>query len=321
MQHRWLLLPVLFSFSTISIAQCAAPDKPGVRICAPTPNATVAYVPTIDFNSTPAFGAEITRYIVYDNDQKIVEGAPGQTGDSLRTFQFLNGVNRLAINAWDSQGNLYQASETFRVIGDGFPVSCAKPASPGVNFCSPTPGAVLSVDPPVSAAARGISRITDIRLYVDGNSPVERANSSYLTASAPMGTQGDHTIAFVAWDSEGHVYKTTRTLHATYTYGFQDCAVPSQPCGPGFDAASTPANDDYVGNSFTIKADIQMNPNPITTMKAYLDNTLVATSHGPTMMAQVDSAPSGTHVLTLQAWDDQGVLYRVQDNINVNVAH
>jgi hypothetical protein len=321
MSHRSLLLPALCLLSTISVADCTAPNNPGVRICAPTPNSTVVYVPTIDFNSTPAFGADIIKYDVYDNDQKIVQGAPGQTGDTLRNFQFFNGVNRLVINAWDTQGNLYQAKETFHVIGDGFPTPCAQPASPGINFCAPTPGAVLSVDPSVSATARGLSKITVIRLYVDGKSPVERENSDELTASAPMATQGDHTVAFVAWDAGGHVFKSTRVLHATYTYGFQDCLVPSQPCGPGFDAASTPASNDYVGKSFTIMADIQMNPHPITTMKAYLDGKLVATSHGPTMIAPVENAPDGTHILTLQGWDTQGVLYRIQNNININVPH
>lgn len=326
MGRSLLFSALLFFFtisflSTISFATCTAPSNPGVRICSPTQNSTVAYIPEIDFNSTPAFGTQIAKYIVYDNGQKIVEGPSGQTGDSLINPQFFNGTNHLTINAWDTQGNLYQAKETFQVTGDGYPIPCAKPSSPGINFCAPTPGAVLSVDPEVSATARGQSRITTIRLYVDGKSPVERANSPELTTSAPMGTQGDHTVAFVAWDSGGHVYKSTRVLHASYTYGFQDCLVPSQPCGPGFDAASTPAPNDYVGNDFTIKADVQMNPHAITTMKAYLDGKVVAVSQGPTMIAPVENAPNGTHILSLQAWDTQGVLYRVQYNININVAH
>lgn len=324
---RSLLFSALLSLSTISFlsttsfASCTAPSQPGVRICSPTPNSTVAYIPLIDFNSTPAFGTQITRYIVYDNGQKIVEGPQGQTGDSLINPQFFNGTNRLTINAWDTQGNLYQAKETFQVTGDGYPIPCAKPSSPGVNFCAPTAGAILSIDPEVSATARGLSKITTIRLYVDGVSPVERVNSQELTANAPMGTQGDHTVAFVAWDSGGHVFKSTRVLHASYTYGFQDCLTPSQPCGPGFDAASTPARNDYVGKTFTINADIQMNPHAITTMKAYLDGKVVAVSHGPTMIAPVANAPDGTHILSLQGWDTQGAIYRVQYNININVAH
>ena len=82
-----------------------------------------------------------------------------------------------------------------------------------------------------------------------------------------------------------------------------------------------PGPNSYVGNSFTITAQIRENPRPITTMKAYLDGVLVATSNGPTMTAPVENAPSGTRILTLQAWDTTGTLYRVQYNININVPY
>ena len=50
-------------------------------------------------------------------------------------------------------------------------------------------------------------------------------------------------------------------------------------------------------------------------MKAYVDNAVVATSNGPTMISPVENAPNGTHILTLQAWDTEGVVYRIQYNI------
>jgi hypothetical protein len=68
-------------------------------------------------------------------------------------------------------------------------------------------------------------------------------------------------------------------------------------------------------------AQMRLNPNPITTIKAYIDNTVVAQSNGPTMSTTVQNAPSGTHIFTLQAWDTKGTLYRVQYNININVPH
>jgi hypothetical protein len=82
-----------------------------------------------------------------------------------------------------------------------------------------------------------------------------------------------------------------------------------------------PAPNTYVGNSFTMMASIGNNPNPITTMKAYIDNTVFAVSNGPTMESPVTGAPNGTHILTLQAWDTKGIVYRVQYNININVPH
>ncbi len=324
-----LLTTLLFliAIPTTAFSECSAPSKPGVRICSPTPGATVVFVPSVDFNTTPAFGAEIAKYIIYDNNQKIAQSNPGQTGDSFPSVQFANGINNVVINAWDTAGNLYQGKVTFRVIDQTFTETCPLPSSPGVNFCSPPEGAIISVGPRLNASAKGFSKITAIKLYVDGEPRVSIVNSNHLDTGSFLGdqytggSQGDHRVSFVAWDSGGHVFKSSRVLHASFKYGFQDCLVPSQPCEPGVDAASTPMPNAYVDNTFTINADIQQNPNPITTMKAYIDGKVVATSHGPTLISTVGNAPTGTHVLTLQGWDNTGILYRVTYNININVPH
>jgi hypothetical protein len=63
---------------------------------------------------------------------------------------------------------------------------------------------------------------------------------------------------------------------------------------------------------------VMNNPNPITAMKAYLDNSLVATSSNGTLQSEV-TGPDGTHILTVQAWDDKGIEYRIQQDVNINV--
>jgi hypothetical protein len=54
----------------------------------------------------------------------------------------------------------------------------------------------------------------------------------------------------------------------------------------------------------------------ITAMKAYLDNTVVATSSGPTILSNITATP-GTHDVTVQAWDSAGNLYKNQVTVNV----
>jgi hypothetical protein len=51
-------------------------------------------------------------------------------------------------------------------------------------------------------------------------------------------------------------------------------------------------------------------------MKVYLDNTVVGTSTGPTIVATV-TASAGTHLLTVQGWDTKGALYKTQQVVNV----
>lgn len=304
----------------IASASCTAPEKPGVRICSPSPNSTVSFIPAIDFNSTPASGASITNFIIYVNGQKTVEGVTGQTGDTVINTDTRNGLQKVTIHAWDTAGNLYSSSVSFTVVGEGYPSSCAIPSSPGVNFCEPPAGTILGPSYSVAASAKGDSKISAMRLYVDGKAQFTQGEATQLNTTATVGTQGDHKLAFVAWDTEGHVFSKTRTIHSTYTYSYVTCPF-SGPCGPGFDTVVTPATDSYVGNSFTIQNQIQNNPRPITTLKAYLDGKVVATSSGPTMISQVNNAPSGTHIITLQAWDTAGTVYRVQYNVNINVAH
>src|ERR1041385_4064971 len=98
---RRLLFPLFTVFIVLpglAAAECAPPDTPGVRICPPTANSTVADVPALDFNSTPAFGADITKFVVYDNNVKLYQGYPGQTGSSLIDGSIKNGLNTILIN-------------------------------------------------------------------------------------------------------------------------------------------------------------------------------------------------------------------------------
>lgn len=303
-------------------ADCTAPANPGVRICSPSANSTIVYVPALQFNSTPAPGASITEFIVYDNNEQSVEGFPGQSGETIINAATQNGFHHVVINVWDTFGNLYQSSVSFTVVGDGYATTCAAPKTPGVNFCSPPAGAVLGVYYSVAATATGNSTISAMRLYVDGKAQVTQTGYNQLSTAATAPGQGNHTVAFVAWDSTGHVFSATRTLFSAYTYGQVNCPPKgNDPCSPGFDTVFTPMPDSYVGNSFAIQNQILNNPNPITAIKAYVDNTLVATSDGPTMMSQVTNAPTGTHIITLQGWDTEGILYRTQYNVNINMPH
>ena len=66
----------------------------------------------------------------------------------------------------------------------------------------------------------------------------------------------------------------------------------------------------------TLNAQVQYNTATVTAMRAYLDNTVVARSSGPSIYANI-SASRGTHLLTIQAWDTTGALYKIQQTVNV----
>ena len=74
-----------------------------------------------------------------------------------------------------------------------------------------------------------------------------------------------------------------------------------------------------MGSTFNLDAQILLNPKPITTMKSYLDGTVVATSSNSTLQHEITTSLDGTHIITIQGWNDEGIEYRVQQNININV--
>lgn len=313
MKRLFSTLIILLSASWVNaFADCSAPATPGVRICTPTANATIsgAYM---EINSTPK-GGSIHRFIVYIDHKIHYVGDAYQTGVNLGDGSVYNGNHLLVVRAWDTGGNVLVARRTFTVINAGFG-PCPKPAAPGLNVCDPIAGSYqpnLSV--PVSVAARGFSSISSLKFYVDSKLFLSTSDNPVGTAAET--TAGPHTVKVVAKDSTGHTFSVSRPIHAYYDF---TCDPKGSACSPGI-VIQTPDDEQYVSNPFLIDASVENNPNPITLMKVYVGNTLVARSSGPTLYQTV-SASNGTHVLRVDAVDTKGRLYRSMINVNVNVAH
>ena len=86
-------------------------------------------------------------------------------------------------------------------------------------------------------------------------------------------------------------------------------------CNPGV-VIQQPTNDEDTNSPFTVAADVESNTHQITAMKVYLDNAVVATSTGPTIRSSVTAA-AGTHLLSVQAWDSTGALYKTDETVNI----
>jgi hypothetical protein len=265
---------------------------------------------------TPASGSTISKIIIYDNGRNMWQGGPGQDGTDVYDAAVDNGTHNVVVKAWDSYGNFYQAKETFYVTGLGFPF-CSVPSSPGVNFCMPQANAVLPTHTVVGAAAKGTAPIKNIRFYLDGKYDGGFSGSGGAVALTLPQQGTPYNIKAVATDSAGNHYSASMKVAAAYTYDQYSCI--GNGCVPGINAIA-PLDEAYVGNTFDLNMQIQANPNPISAMRAYLDNNVIATSNGPTLQQQVTVAPSSTHILTVQGWDSKGIEYRIQENININVS-
>jgi hypothetical protein len=252
----------------------------------------------------------IVAMILYADNQKIYQV------DNTDSFVFkdysywLLGSHHLVLNAWDSTGNLFQASTTFSIeisINTNY-ATCSTPAT-GVNLCEP----VSNTWYPESFApffATGNPSIVSMKGYVNNQFRVgDNGNSFGIGIGTNPSTSG---FTFVAngWDSKG----TVSSAKATGIHLYYDGAC-IKTCDPGITIQEPAAVTDQT-SPFSLNATVQQPQATITEMKAYVDNTVVATSGGPTILSNVTATP-GTHLVTVQAWDASGNLYKSQVTVNV----
>jgi Bacterial Ig domain len=290
-------------------AACPAPASGKLVICQPTPNSRIYQVPHIEALANPLSGSIVDMKVYIDGHQ-IFENA----GPELSLFEggVSNGTHHLSINAWDGLGRLYHADQFFAVTGNlpSCPVSTA-----GVRICAPASGQVVSQNLGLSLGFKGNAPIKRVTASIAGTTIFDFAPASGQTqviADAGNTTAGTHTLNVVAVDANNVTYKAS----APFTAYFEgDCPPKGDTCNPGI-YGSTPNDGDDVESPFRVSASVQNNTHSITAMKVYVDGAQVAQSSGPSFDQPV-SAAKGTHVVTIQAWDTAGKLYRLTENVNV----
>jgi hypothetical protein len=307
------LLVLSFLLPLEAAADCAIPATVGVVICQPSAGSTIFQTPHFEIAASPASGS-ITDMKLFIDGRLDFENS-GPVMNLVEGAVDTNGLHTIRVDATDSSGRHYEAQESFSVTGD-FPASC--PVTLGVRICSPTPGEVIPQNLAFMVGFRGKSLpISHVRAYVDGKDfadfdPFMFSNSNELIAGVGNVTAGEHNLTIVAWDTHGHAYKSSANFVAFYNIG---CPPKGNLCFPILQA-NTPQDGDDVTSPFRVSAQVEFNTAPITAIKAYLDGRQVGESFGP-VFDQPLTAAKGTHILELQAWDTQGKLYRVTENVNV----
>ena len=292
-----------------SVATACTATQPGAIICFPSNHAIVTYPMTIEAAATAPNGLTITKMILYSNNNKVMEQDKGGEMVFYDPQDELNQSYHLVLNAWDSEGKLYQASTNVTQI-DGV-YTCTHPAK-GINFCSPPHG---SYQPSsyVQISADGSSDVTSINGWLNGQLLAsENGNAFYSLMSSNVQLRNQwQTFKVTAYKGSQALYTTTNKYKLYY-----GCLGFNATCNAPYIKIQSPNNYADENSPFTVQAGVVGNTEPITTTKLYLDNTLVATSTGATIVATVQ-ASAGTHVLTVQSWDTTGVLYKTQHTVNV----
>jgi len=290
-------------------AACPEPASGKLVICQPSANSRVYQVPHIEALANPLSGS-ITAMKVYIDGKQVFQNA----GPELSLFEggVNNGTHHLVVNAWDGLGHLYHAEEYFAVTGNlpSCPVS-----SVGVRICSPAAGQAVSQNLSLSLGFKGNAPIKRVTASIGSSTVFDfapAAGQTQVLADASSTTAGTHTLNVVAVDTHNVAYKSSSTFKTFYEGG---CPPKGDTCNPGI-YPSTPNDGEDVQSPFRVSASVQFNTTPITAMKVYVDGAQAAESSGPVFDQEI-TAPKGTHIVVIQAWDTAGKLYRLTENVNV----
>jgi hypothetical protein len=305
----FVVATLAFGISPNVALACTAPTQGGAVICFPSNSATVTYPMTVEGAASGANGLTITKMILYSNNNEVMSQSKGGEMVVYDPMDELNQSYHFVLNAWDSEGNLYQASTTVKQIDGSY--TCSTPAS-GINFCSPPNGSYVPNED-VQFAATATSGVTSINGWLNGQlQAAESGNQYYELFSTSTASNQWQTFTVTAY--KGSTAVATVTNKYKLYYG---CLGFNAGCSNPYIKIQAPANYADENSPFTVQAGVVGNTEPITTTEVYLDNTVVATSTGATIVATV-TASAGTHLLTVQSWDTTGTLYKTQHTVNVN---
>lgn len=299
-----LLLPC------VAVADCPTPSTVGLVICQPSANSTVFRDTHFEAAVNPTSGSVTDMKVLVDGKQ-IFDNA----GSPLNLFSGApNGKHTLTIDATDSFGRHYSASESYTTIGN---IPPCPPTAVGVRICAPAQGDVVSQNLQVATGFKGLAAIHHVRVYIgnkvyaDFDPPFSPVNQIDGATAGPIGV-GTQTITVVVWDVNGKSYSSHNTFKSFFDGG---CPPKGNICTPTL-TTDSPQDGDDVTSPFLVSAHVDFNTTTISAIKVYLSGTQIGESFGPTFN-QTIAAPKGTHILTLQAWDTKGNLYRVVRNLNV----
>ena len=322
MNRSLLVLTITFAVSLFcknADASCTPPAKPGALLCYPSNNVTLTYPIQFEGAAT-GDGLPIVAMVLYADNVKEYEIQNYDTFTWLYSstgtndpLQF-NGTHHLVLNAWDSEGHVYQTSSYVHQINGRVP-QCAAPSA-GFNLCSPTNNAYYP-DNDIPVEATGAANLTSYATYMNGLPAGTEGGPNLNMMMGVEESPKSFNLVIKGYDSAGKIYTSGITFRVFYpTYG-SECGRLG--CTAGIEYSSpvaSPQTNADVASPFTVTASVQGYPNPITAMRIYLDNTSVTTTYGPSVSYPVPAAP-GSHLVTIQAWDSAGALYRSQFNVNV----
>jgi phosphatidylinositol-3-phosphatase len=274
---------------------------PVVTVSTPANEAALSSPVNIQASAYPTSGHTITGWQVYVDKVDMYTGGPVTSIEPSLALK--SGTHSVVVRAWDSSGAYASQTLSLTITSLEPTVAVATPANQAdvgspVNIqatASPTPG----------------HSISKWKIYVDSMGKYSAGAVNSINTNVAM-SGGTHTVLIRAWDTSGTYSSQTLTL-----------TISAEPAV----AVSAPA----IGANVISPINIQASAAPssgqtITKWRIYRDDGKQVYSAGAvdSINAKI-SASSGTHTLTIRAWDSSGAsgdqIFNVQVNtVAVNIS-
>jgi predicted secreted protein len=277
-----------------------------VSVSSPSNGATVSSPVHFVASASAANGIAAIRVYVDDNSAYLTYSSSFDTNIPMAT-----GSHYVVVQAWDNSGNVYKQIMTINVSGSSSGTPAASSGGP-VSVSSPTEGAVVAS--PVQFVASSTSPdqypITAMQIYVDDQLDYS-TNTAQLDTSLSLG-QGSHRAVVKGWNTAGESFNQT----VDFSVGSSASPQSSSSSGSAGVTVTSPSSGSSSGSPIHVIASAQA-PSGIAAIHIYLDDNDVFQTGAGSLDTNV-SAGSGNHNLVVQAWDNNGNVYKQPVSVSVS---
>ena len=278
-----------------------------VSVSSPANGATVGSPVHVAASASSGNGIAAIRVWVDNNSVYLAYSSSIDTNVPMS-----QGSHYVVVQAYDNYGNASQQVMTINVADSATPTS-GTGTGQIVNVSSPTAGQTVGSPAHFVASATPPDQypVTAMQIYVDDQ-------LDYTVDGAQVDTylnlgNGSHNAVVKSWNTAGQAY----TQNVSFNVGGGGSPAPPPTGGAGVTVTS-PSNGGSSDSPIHVVASAQASGG-IAAMKIYLDDNPVFATNAASLDTNVN-AGSGGHNLVVQAWDNNGTVYKQAVTVTVGGA-